>query len=432
MNPAGFAAAIADTALGDTSIRHAGTSQAHSGPCGVACQGVTMSDTLTRKPSTDLIVGPLLPAIVFAEGGVDAVLARIRAAAKAEHADDISTPQGRAAIKSLAYKVARSKTALDEAGKTLGDDWRKRVDAINADRRRIRDELDALADEVRAPLTSWENQEKARVEGHEAAILHLFGLAQFQGEPKLELIDENIHTAKSYQARDWQEFAKRGQDTATCVIVDLERIREHWAGAYAEREEAARRKAEEAARVQREREAAIAARAAEEAKRQAEEKAAREASWAAARSRAEQEAVAEKGRQEAAAAEQRRLAEVRAREEAEERARQAEITRRAEAETAERNRIVAAEKAERDRLAAVEAERARVAAEAEAERKATEAREADRKHKAKVHREARDAIVVAMSEAHRSSGDKLTDLDDAETIISAIARGAVPHCRIIY
>ena len=78
------------------------------------------------------------------------------------------------------------------------------------------------------------DQEKARVEGHEAAIAALFALPHFEGEPDLAEIDRRI-TIANLDERNWQEFLKRARDTQTCVIVDLERIREHWAGVYAER-----------------------------------------------------------------------------------------------------------------------------------------------------------------------------------------------------
>ena len=71
--------------------------------------------------STDLSIiagGTLKAEMVFVPGGVDSILERIFAEARSTPRD-ISTPAGRDAIKSLAYKVARSKTALDDMGKKL-------------------------------------------------------------------------------------------------------------------------------------------------------------------------------------------------------------------------------------------------------------------------------------------------------------------------
>jgi colicin import membrane protein len=111
----------------------------------------------------------LVPAAVFAPGGVDTILNKIKAEVAAVDID-IATPAGRRECASLAYKVARSKTALDEMGKELGEDHYRAWKSITAERSKIVKELDALKDDVRRPLTDWENAEKARVEGHEAAI----------------------------------------------------------------------------------------------------------------------------------------------------------------------------------------------------------------------------------------------------------------------
>ena len=78
----------------------------------------------------------LVPAEVFATGGVRALLDKIEREVRAVRTD-ISTPAGRDQVRSLAYKVARSKTALDAMGKGLTDEWRTRTDAVNAERRAL-------------------------------------------------------------------------------------------------------------------------------------------------------------------------------------------------------------------------------------------------------------------------------------------------------
>ena len=76
----------------------------------------------------------------------------------AGHEPDLSTDKGRKAIASLAYKVTRTKTAIDEAGKKLTEDKKKEIAAVDAERKAIREKLDALAAEVRKPLTDWETE----------------------------------------------------------------------------------------------------------------------------------------------------------------------------------------------------------------------------------------------------------------------------------
>lgn len=103
---------------------------------------------------------------VFTEpGGIDPYLQKIREEALS-HVPDLSTKTSRAAIASIAAKVARSKTYLEDAGKQLCDAERAKIDAtlsaVMASRKRIKEELDALRDEVRKPLTEWENAEAER------------------------------------------------------------------------------------------------------------------------------------------------------------------------------------------------------------------------------------------------------------------------------
>src|SRR6185437_576408 len=127
---------------------------------------------VTERSSALATIETLVPAQVFASGAIETVLSRIeREARERAAALDISTPAGRKDIASLAYKVARSKTALDGAGKDLKAEWLAKSNAVDAERRTLRERLDALADEVRAPLTEWENAEKPRVKAHEDALV---------------------------------------------------------------------------------------------------------------------------------------------------------------------------------------------------------------------------------------------------------------------
>lgn len=77
---------------------------------------------------------------------------------------DLSTAKGRDAIKSFAFKITRTKTAVDDAGKKLTEEWRTKTSAVNEARREAKEELSAMADAVRKPLTDWEEAEKLRVD----------------------------------------------------------------------------------------------------------------------------------------------------------------------------------------------------------------------------------------------------------------------------
>ena len=99
--------------------------------------------------SIDNILEPaaaLAPATLFGSGQVETILSAIEKDVRAE-AYDIATPDGRERIKSVAYKIARSKTTLDDLGKEHVAEIKKQSAAIDAERRAIRDRLDALKEE---------------------------------------------------------------------------------------------------------------------------------------------------------------------------------------------------------------------------------------------------------------------------------------------
>lgn len=80
---------------------------------------------------------------------------------------DVSTRKGRDAIASMAHKVARSKTYIDNAGKDLVAELKALPKQIDESRRIVRERLDALKDEIRRPLTEWE-AEQERIKAEEA------------------------------------------------------------------------------------------------------------------------------------------------------------------------------------------------------------------------------------------------------------------------
>lgn len=400
--------------------------------------------------STEIAVldtGALVPTQVYAPGGVDKILdsleADVRASAKAL---DISTSKGRKEIASLAYKVARSKTALDDMGKELVSSIKAQANAIDADRRTVRDRLDKLRDEVRKPLDDFEAAEAARIAKHEAGISNFQLAAEFPASFTTDEISARLAMVEGWPTDGFQEFAKRATDAKESAVArlksalaesqkrdeeraELERLRQEAA------ERAAREEAERIEREAKEREE----RAAEQARREAEEKARREAEEAERRAAAERERIEREAREKEEAAERERQRIERERAEAEERAAQAERDRQAAeqrakeaAEKAERDRIEAERRAEEERKAADERarlqaeeaarkERERIEAQQRAEEEAARQREADKQHRAAVNRGAVQALVTA-------------GLPDVEAVkaVTAIAKGQVPAVRISY
>ncbi|HBQ2695714.1 TPA: hypothetical protein L7U39_003564 [Klebsiella pneumoniae] len=282
---------------------------------------------------------------------------------------DVTTKKGRDDIASMAHKVARSKTYIDNAGKDLVAELKALPKQIDESRRVVRERLDALKDEVRRPLTEWE-AEQERIKDEEAMLtLHVEALA----------MNEEF---------DRQLAARIESDHEMALLMN---------DAF-DREQAEKKAEAERLRIAREEE--IKRQAEEKAKREAAEQAQREIDAAAAR---EREAI---------------LAKERAEREQREAAERAEREKQAAVE-AERRK--AQEEADRIRREAEQREQARLA---EEKRKADEQarREADVKHRKAVGTEIVKALLANTS---------LTR-DQAIEVLTAVKDGRIPHTGISY
>ncbi len=334
---------------------------------------------IDRILSPETIAAPadiLTPAVVFAPGGVEAIISKLEAEVRATDRD-MTTDAGREAIKSLAYNVARSKTALDEMGKELVADIKKQSGAIDAERRVIRERLDALRDEVRRPLTAWEAAETDRVDGHERAIVFLIESPRnFPTPPTVSEIRARIAAVADICSRQWDEFHERAEAAATEANAALNVMLTAAIQAEADAAELAELRKLKAERDERDAMEAFQKAQDERMRREADEKAAADAE------RAEQEKARDIARAEQAA-------------------------RDAEAAAAK----------------AVEDERQRVANAKAAEEAATAKREANKRHRTKVHVE----IFADLIAAGLPNSAEL-----AERIVAAIDAGSIRHVSITY
>ncbi|HDR2656680.1 TPA: hypothetical protein ACW72U_004064 [Enterobacter ludwigii] len=235
---------------------------------------------------------------------------------------DVSTRKGRDAIASMAHKVARSKTYIDNAGKDLVAELKALPKQIDESRRIVRERLDALKDEVRKPLTEWE-AEQERFKAEEAMnAMHAEALemnvkfdqelaAKFEADHEMALLMNKDFDRDREEQRRQAEQAQREHE---------ERIKRE-AAEQARRDAEARHKAEIEAAARREAEEKARAELAERQRIEAEQRAAREKQEAEARARREKE--------EAVAAERRRQEEAEAARLAEEQRKAEEEARRA-------------------------------------------------------------------------------------------------------
>ncbi|MFN3474043.1 MAG: hypothetical protein ACK4ZW_08365 [Blastomonas sp.] len=349
----------------------------------------------------------------------------------ADREHDIATKAGRDRIASEAFTIRKRKAAIDRTRKDMTEAWRKQTNEVNAAGKAITEKLDALAEEVRAPVTAWEDAEAARkaeadkiIDDLSAAAVVSFSEATTDIEARLDRIrginlNGEVLGVRLDMAQDMQRKAivaltdvieqKRAQEAQARELEQLRREREE-AQRRAEQEAAerlAKERAEAAAKAEADRIAKAAQEAADRARREAEEAAAHAEREREAQARAAAEA-AERKRQERESA---------ARAAEEERARQAQAAIDAanrRAEEAER-----AAQAERDRIAQAErAEVARLAAEAEALRN----READQAHRQQVIQTAADSLTGIPGLTQKL----------AKSIIYEIAAGNVPAVSIAF
>lgn len=256
---------------------------------------------------------------IFGADQVETLISKIEAEVRS-FVPDTSTVKGRKEIATNAHKVSKSKVALDAMGKELVSGWKSQAKAVDDERKIVRDRLDELRDEVRQPLTDWENEEAARIETERLAAI-------VEADHESALIEHDLWLrARKIERKEAEQKAAEEERLAKEAAEQAERDR-------LDNEERIVKEAREVAEKAAEEEKQAAIKAAEEAKA------------------AEKRAILEK-EIELKQAEERRVREVK---EAEENAAQ-EAKTKEDARIAEEQRI----KAEDDRRAANKAHKGRI------------------------------------------------------------------------
>ena len=369
---------------------------------------------MTEQAKTDntqaqlVVIEPTTAVALFTEGeGVEAMLADIRQKATSL-VPDITTAKGRKEIASIAYAVAKTKTYLDGLGKEQTDKFKEIPKRIDANRKQIRDTLDALKDEVRAPLTQYEAAEEARVAALQSRLARLNELGS---SASIEIAAADLQamlTEVEQTALDdtWQELlpqATVARELAAKRIGEVLAARQKYEAEQAELEQLRQKQAEQE-RIDRDRQIAEQA-AAAEAQRQEQARLAAERETQLAKER-EQQAI-----RDAEAAELARQ--------------QAEARRIAEAEQAEQRRLQAeanaARHAEEAATLAAERERQRIEHEQRLKDEEDARRMADRAHQGRINSAIlMDLIGMGIEE------------DKAVTLIKHIANNKIAHLTINY
>lgn len=325
---------------------------------------------------SELITVTELTPIIFANGKIDEIMMEIKTKAES-FKGDVATDAGRKEIASFAYKIARSKTALDEVGKEFISREKEKISIVDAKRKAIRDTCDYLKDIVRQPLTDFEEAEKLRVENYKKrlALIVEAGNSSEKNWQMLSVVEMNDMLQEVASERDfeWEEYLVEAEKLILDAVDKIdEAIRKRLAYDKQQTELEQLRK-EKAEREKLEYEEKLKADAIEKATIQTEN-----------------------ARKAAEVAQQKAEADLKAEQ----------------------------EKSKREAEEAVLRERARVEANNAAIKKEEEARAKDLQHKKKIHNEIKEALF-------NISGDNVT-LDEAQAIVIALVKGKIPHLKVTY
>lgn len=347
--------------------------------------------------TTELMVLPVeekaLEAIFIDGSDFDPVIEKIREQAK-DLPFDMTVKKNRDEIASFAYKIARSKSAVEKAGAAISAKYKELPKKIDASRRAYKDAFEQLQGEVRAPLNEWEENEAKRVHNHKFALASLTESADLNDECPSETIRDVLDDIFNRVIdSSWEEFEQDAHRAKAESVEKLRAMLDRRVKYEDEQEELEALRKQAAEQAQKDREAQIAAEAAASAKAAAEQ--------ASAKAIEDAKRAEEQAKRDLELAEQRRIAQ-------EKQAELDKIAAQKQAEQAAENARIAEIKRAADEQAKADADQAR--------------READKKHKGNINREALASLI-----AHAG-------LDDAQAkaVVTAIAKGLISHVSIKY
>ena len=373
-----------------------------------------------------------IPAL-FKKNGCDPIIEGLKKEAE-KFKGDITTAKGRKEIATFARKFSTAKVYLDKLGKALSDEYRAKIQPINEERNKVETCCNELRDKIRKPLTDWEDAEKKRVADIEARVE---ALGEFYENalysPGCDItslyINCKIEELKAIIVNEsFEEFELAATKAKDAALTQLEAKFIVLQAQEREKAEAERIEAARLVNEQKEREEKIAKEAADKARKESEEKAKVEASEKdrkakaaiekAEREKLEAKLATEKAEREKKEAEEN---ERRLKEDHQKELDEAAAKLRERMDKEERDKREAAEQAEKDKEAAIEKEKQRQADEIKKDQEAEEKRQANKRHRNKIHKEAKASMLEhGISE------------EDATIFVTLVKDGRIKHITIDY
>jgi hypothetical protein len=177
------------------------------------------------------VIDTLENSALFASGGVtDAQLAAGREWYLANAPKGIETEEKRTALKRFARPLQKLRTGIEARAKEFTGETKRKLAAIDTEKRRLVLLVGGIEDEVLRPLTEWEQEEEARK-------VRLSGIVKSLGEhvvnaiyPNITSLEETIAELEAFDVSTMQEY-KVGAESAISASLrvlkpELERRRE--------------------------------------------------------------------------------------------------------------------------------------------------------------------------------------------------------------
>lgn len=166
-----------------------------------------------------------LQAFFLDTGKLDAIYGHVEKMARALVADPL-TKEGASQIKSCARQIASVKKRIDDIGKDVVAELKKLPGQIDANRKSLRERLEALQDDIRRPVTEIENRED-EIDGIKGIHLRLANASSEEIAKELEFVRSiPLTEEKWHESLEKAKAAVEGEAKALALLLDTALKRE--------------------------------------------------------------------------------------------------------------------------------------------------------------------------------------------------------------
>src|ERR1035437_1476802 len=190
-----------------------------------AVQSAAKDDAL--NPSSDLaLIDTMADDLLFSPGAVtDVQLEAGRQWYLTEAKKyDISTDKARTELKRFARPLQKLRTGIEARAKELTGATKRKIAAIDSEKRRLVQFVGGVEDEVLRPLTEWESKEMTRVAEHTEALKTIREHILYGATETVTDLTIRLAWLEEQRKRDWQEFAVPAEHAINDEVVRVEAL----------------------------------------------------------------------------------------------------------------------------------------------------------------------------------------------------------------